>query len=155
MNARDDPPSSGPAHPDLLFVYGTLRRGCMGEPARRLAGESDWLGMAHVQGRLYRIGGYPGLRMSEQDNGPDSWPGWGTVTGDLIRLHNPAITLDWLDAYEEVGGAFPEPWEYRRVVTAVTVAGDEQPITTPAWTYVYNWPVDGLEHIAGGNWLTE
>jgi len=132
----------GPPPHDLLFVYGTLRRGCATPWARRLARESSWLGEAHVRGRLYRIDGYPGLVVTETG---------GTVRGDLLRLNDPAETLAWLDAYEETGPAFPEPWEYRRVAAPVHQGGRGE---RRAWTYVYDWPVTELQPLADGDWLS-
>ena len=141
MNTSDDPPLH-----DLLFVYGTLRHGCSGAQARRLAGESERLGEARIVGLLYRIGSYPGLCVGKAGE-----TGNGAVTGDLVRLHDPAATLAWLDAYEETGPAFPEPWEYRRCLLDVTAAGG----ATPAWAYIYSWPVDGLMPLAEGDWLAQ
>lgn len=135
-------PADPPPH-DLLFVYGTLRRGCSTEWARRLADESGWLGEARVRGRLYRAGDYPALATGAADS--------GTVTGDLVRLRDPAATLAWLDAYEETGPAFPEPWEYRRIIAVAQREGGEY----EAWTYVYNWPVTGLHPLPGGDWRNE
>lgn len=125
---------------DLLFLYGTLRRGCAGHEARRLAKESAYLGEAQLRGRLYRVAEYPAL-VTDDLGGP--------VTGDLVRLFRPYETLIWLDAHEETGHGFAEPWEYRRVLLNVgTSAGARL-----AWIYVYGWPVAGLVAIAGGDWL--
>jgi gamma-glutamylcyclotransferase (GGCT)/AIG2-like uncharacterized protein YtfP len=83
-----------------LFVYGTLRPDAsdpLGRRARqRLSAEGGPVGTAHVRGRLYDLGRYPGL-----------WTGPGParrVTGHVIRLDSPQKTFAWLDQYE--GGEY-------------------------------------------------
>jgi len=131
--------------PALLFVYGTLRRGCDTEMAQRLASESRLLGPALLRGHLYRIenpGGlpYPGFIPDET----------GTpVIGDLLALPDSKTTLRWLDAYEEAGPAFPEPQEYRRERLCVETATG----TREAWVYVYGWPATRKNRSNGGDWL--
>lgn len=125
--------------PDLLFVYGTLRRGSDHANARRLARESDWLGTATLKGTLYRVSWHPALVLEGSD----------TVTGDLLRLTDPAASLPWLDAFESCGPDDPPPHEYRREIVDVrTAAGEAQTMV-----YIWNLPVDGLERIVSGNWL--
>ena len=48
---------------ELLFVYGTLRRGASrGGYAARLEAEAEWLGAAQTPGRLYQVNpDYPGM----------------------------------------------------------------------------------------------
>jgi gamma-glutamylcyclotransferase (GGCT)/AIG2-like uncharacterized protein YtfP len=125
--------------PDLLFVYGTLRRGSGHANAARLARESAWLGLGRVTGTLLSVSWHPALVMEGAD----------CVTGDLVRLHDPASSLRWLDAFEGCGAEDPLPHEYRRETVAVMTA--DGPAT--ALVYVWNLPVAGLERIPGGDWL--
>ncbi|TNE37723.1 MAG: gamma-glutamylcyclotransferase [Sphingomonadales bacterium] len=146
-------PHSDTSPYDLLFVYGTLRPGCSHAMAQRLTAESDPLGSARIGGALYRIGDYPGLVLC--DRPPDTPPadhGDAWVTGDLVRLRDPAATLRWLDAYEETGPAFPEPWEYRRLLLPVNEIGDKRTTRRRAWVYIYARSVERLERIIGGHW---
>lgn len=118
----------------LLFVYGTLRRGSMHEMALWLAREVEWLGEGEVQGRLVRVSYYPGLVAGED-----------RVKGDVYRI-GPELWQK-LDAFEEVQGRTDD--EYRR---------DEVKIVTPrgslmAWVYWYQRGIEGLEVIEGGDWL--
>ena len=54
--------------------------------------------------------------------------------------------------YEACGAGFPEPTEYLRTMLQVTCADGT---ASEAWTYVYNWPVTNLPHIASGSfWKT-
>ena len=56
--------------------------------------------------------------------------------------------------YEACGEGFAEPTEYVRRMLPV-IRDDEAPTeaATEAWTYIYNWPVDGLPRIASGKFL--
>ncbi|WP_446653204.1 gamma-glutamylcyclotransferase family protein [Blastomonas sp.] len=124
---------------DLLFVYGTLRRGSDHDNAARLSAESEWLGTGTLAGTLYRVSWHPALVLDGED----------TVTGDLLRLTDPAASLPWLDAFESCGPDDPPPHDYRREIATVLTAGG----AVKAMVYVWNLPTGGLERIASGDWL--
>jgi gamma-glutamylcyclotransferase (GGCT)/AIG2-like uncharacterized protein YtfP len=124
---------------DLLFVYGTLRKGCPHPMALRLANEADYHGPASASGQLYRIVDYPGFVPASE----------GRVQGDLFRLFQADETLAWLDDYEECAPHFPTPQEYRRERLMV----DGPCGAVEAWTYVYAPPVENLVQIEGGDFL--
>lgn len=124
---------------DLLFVYGTLRKGCPHPRALRLAAEAAYVGAASASGHLYRVADYPGFVPGSE----------GLVRGDLFRLVHAQATLAWLDDYEECASHFPPPQEYRR--ERLTVDGPHGEVE--AWTYVYALPVGNLEPIDGGDFL--
>lgn len=121
------------ADTDLLFVYGSLRRGSGHPMAAVLAENSDYLGAASISGILYRIDWYPGLVPCDD---PDR-----RVRGDLYRMVRPRRLLPLLDEYEECAPDHSPPHEYRRAIAAVLRAGE----TVFAWTYFYNRPVEGLD----------
>lgn len=123
----------------LLFVYGTLRRGCDNEEAHALAHVAEWLCVARASGRLLKVDWYPTLAA-----------GMGRVVGDVFRLTDPQTGLAMLDAYEECTVDFPQPWEYQREI--ITVEGPDGPLR--AWAYLYNHPVEGLDIIESGDWLS-
>ncbi|HJT40314.1 MAG TPA: gamma-glutamylcyclotransferase family protein [Sphingobium sp.] len=123
----------------LLFVYGTLRRGFDGPMACWLASVSQYRGIARAQGRLYRIDHYPGFVP-----GGAHW-----VAGDLLALSDAPTILATLDAYEECAPHFPEPHEYRR--ERLLVESPSGPVA--AWTYVYALDVGGLARIESGDFL--
>src|SRR3978361_591929 len=122
---------------DLLFVYGTLMRGFDHPMAQLLSRSADLIGEARCQGRLYLIKHYPGLTLSEHPA--------DIVFGELYRLRDRAALLGECDMYEACGDGCPEPTEYLRKMLQVT---QEAGTASEAWTYVYNWPVTGLPHIA-------
>ena len=104
---------------ELLFVYGTLRRGAQrGGFAARLEAEADWLGAARIRGRLYQVHpDYPGMAEAE---GEDEW-----VAGEVWEFADPALWAA-LDQYEGE--------EYVRVRRPVTMANGEP---REAWVYLY------------------
>jgi gamma-glutamylcyclotransferase (GGCT)/AIG2-like uncharacterized protein YtfP len=127
---------------DLLFVYGTLMRGFDHPMARLLAANAAFVGEASSQGRLYLVKPYPALVLS--DDAAD------LAHGELFRLHEPDPMLREFDMYEACGEGFAEPTEYVRRMLAVRLADGS---IREAWTYLYNWPVDGLSRIASGRFL--
>ena len=127
---------------DLLFVYGTLMRGFDHPMAQLLSRSADFIGEARCRGRLYLVKHYPGLVLSDD-------PG-DVVFGELYRLHQPRELLREFDIYEACGEGFAAPTEYIRQMLQVTRDGQA---ADEAWTYVYNWPVTGLPHIASGRFM--
>ena len=127
---------------DRLFVYGTLMRGFDHPMAQLLSRSADFIGEARCQGRLYLVKHYPGLVRSDD-------PG-DVVFGELYRLRQPAECLREFDMYEACGEGFAEPTEYLRQMLTVTRDGQA---VDEAWTYIYNWPVTGLPHIASGRFM--
>src|SRR5882724_5849549 len=127
---------------DLLFVYGTLMRGFDHPMAQLLARSADFIGEARCRGRLYLIKHYPGLVLSEAAG--------DVVFGELYRLRQPAELLREFDMYEACGEGFAEPTEYVRQMLTVT---RDDGAASEAWTYIYNWPVTNLQHIASGRFM--
>jgi gamma-glutamylcyclotransferase (GGCT)/AIG2-like uncharacterized protein YtfP len=129
---------------DLLFVYGTLMRGFDHPMARLLSANATFVGEAHCCGRLYQVKHYPGLVLSDATA--------DIVHGELFALREPEAMLREFDMYEACGEGFAEPTEYVRRMLGVTL-GDgsaREASVEKAWTYVYNWPVEGLPQIASG-----
>jgi gamma-glutamylcyclotransferase (GGCT)/AIG2-like uncharacterized protein YtfP len=127
---------------DRLFVYGTLMRDFDHPMAQLLSRRADFIGEARCQGRLYRVKHYPGLVLSDDPA--------EVVFGELYRLRSPNELLREFDMYEACGEGFAEPTEYIRQMLSVTSDGGA---AEQAWTYVYNWPVAHLQHIASGRFL--
>jgi len=127
---------------DLLFVYGTLMRGFDHPMARLLSANADFVGEARCRARLYLIKHYPGLVLSGDPA--------DAVSGELYRLRAPEPMLREFDMYEACGEGFAPPTEYVRQMLSVTLIDGS---ASDAWTYVYNWKVDGLPRIASGKFL--
>lgn len=131
-------------HSDHLFVYGTLRKSIA--PSRDirhiLRHEAEFQSVATVPGRLYNIGSYPGLIISEN---PDE-----IVTGELYKIKNKRVVLNTFDQYEGAVEPFPKPWEYQRVTAEVTTAEGAKVLS---WLYIYQWDVVEEMHIKSGDYL--
>ena len=121
--------------PSILFVYGTLRKGCDNEHARLLAANSEFLGKASIAGCLHGFDWHPGAY-------PPSEPG-DRIHGDAFRMHDPAALLATLDAYEGE--------DFHRIVTDTLIDSGE---TVRAWVYLYHGPKVGLR-IASGDWFKD
>ncbi len=127
---------------DRLFVYGTLMRGFENPMAQLLSRSADFIGEARCRGRLYRVQHYPGLLLSDD-------PG-DIVFGELYRLRARDELLREFDMYEACGEGFAEPTEYIRQMLGVTL---DDGSAVDAWTYVYNWPVEGMPRITSGRFV--
>lgn len=126
---------------DYLFVYGTLRRDSRSEMFHLLARHAVFVGDSTFQGKLFRVDYYPGVVASENPN--------DVVHGEVYKLIASDIVLARLDDYEECGPGYPEPHEYIRRKQNVTLNGEGSVI--PAWIYLYNRPIAGLELIPSGD----
>ncbi len=132
------------AAPDeLLFVYGTLRRD-VGAPAYALFAEhARYLDEGYVSGRMYDLGEYPGVVLSNQ-------PG-DRVFGEIYTLGTPEPTLALLDRYEGVAGTRgDQPPQYERLEVPVS-SQSHGPAT--AWIYVYLLAIDDHARIPTGDYL--
>ena len=126
---------SEPESGDLVFVYGTLRRG--GSNAFRMDG-AEFVGPATVAGNLYRISWYPGLVLDDD----------GRVTGEIYRVG--AEQLRALDEFEGLAAGEIEGSEYRRVRVEAN-AGDHE--VMEVWVYEWKGAFNEDERIQSGDWL--
>ena len=124
---------------ELVFVYGTLRRG--GSNAFRMEG-AVFCCEARVEGELHAITWYPGLTLK---------PGAGWVIGEVYQVGPEQMRA--LDEFEGLSAGEIEGSEYRRV--KAPVRREEIPRPGIQWVWVYEWigPVDPERKIASGNWL--
>lgn len=127
-----------------LFVYGTLMTSAKGElgkeQRRRLRREATLLGSATVLGRLYDLGGYPGVVLTGDEG--------AIVHGELFELKEPEATFFWLDPYEDVSLGGSPSGLYRRVTT-VAVINDER---VPCWIYELTKATRGMKALPQGRW---
>ena len=128
---------SDPSHPRRVFVYGTLRRGGSND-ITRLQPAPRFIGMSRVQGTLYRLGGYPGLKL---------WAG-GWVVGEVYEVE-PALE-SVLDLIEGLG---PKPGdEYAKRSVLLSVKGTDMACFLYEINPAY---VNGAPTLPGGDWLEE
>lgn len=122
-----------------LFVYGTLRRGSPHPMAQFLAEHALYVAVGRIQGRLYNLGRFPGLRPSTDDA---DW-----VVGDLYELYNEAIWAE-LDRYEDAES--PQPGCFERGIAEIALENSKK---TDAWVYWFRGEVREDQHIASGDYL--
>ena len=114
--------------PELVFVYGTLRRG--GSNHFRMAG-ATFHSVGTVKARLYHIDWFPGIVLG---------PGADAVIGEVFAV--PPAVLGALDAFEGP--------EYRRVRVEVHGEATRMP---EVWIWEWLGPVDESRRIPHGDWL--
>ncbi|BCX49988.1 gamma-glutamyl cyclotransferase family protein [Haloferula helveola] len=138
-------PKSHDTDGELVFVYGTLRRGASN--AHRLDG-AEYLGSARVGGHLYRVSWYPAFVPATY--GDD-------VIGEVWKVSGE--TLAELDQFEGLspGQLAGEEYERRKLPVTLTqdAAGAQVPGTrrVNAWIWVWVSPAKGLTRIPTGDWL--
>lgn len=126
---------------DLLFVYGTLRRGSGHPMSRFLARRADIVGPGRMSGRMYDLADYPGAI-----HDPSSQT---AVAGEIVRLREPDSSLPILDGYEDVQAS--GLGEFRRELCPVKTADGQE---WRCWVYTLNRPVDGLRAVPNGEFET-
>ena len=124
--------------PQLVFVYGTLRRG--GSNHFRMAG-AEFVSSGTVNGRLYRIDWYPGLVLDDAGD---------EIHGEVYSVD--AELLAALDIFEGLSAGEIEGSEYRRVAATV-MQRNSQPIT--AWVWEWLGLTDESRRLTDGDWLKE
>lgn len=113
--------------PRHIFVYGTLRSDAGVREAELLTKNARGLGKGTVHARMYDLGEYPGIELSDDER--------DVVVGELYELpaDSAGRVLESLDAYEGIGGTDPSPVLYERVPVSVQL-GPRKRVT--AWAYV-------------------
>lgn len=100
---------------ELLFVYGSLRRGFEAQGLMRRVG-GRYLGKARVRGRLFNLGEFLGAVKVFRSS--------ARVLGELYYLPSAARALRSLDRYEGIG--------FRREATEVELKSGRR---VRAWIY--------------------
>ena len=121
------------ASANRLFVYGTLLRGLSRAQVLR---EARFLGPALVEGRLFDLGRYPGLR-----------PGQGLVVGEVWSVDT--ATLQRIDRIEDFDPRDPSGSLYQRVEMPVRSLSGMQ---FTALSYRYNRRPPGDARIPHGDY---
>lgn len=128
---------------ELLFTYGTLRRGVESPMQRYLTDHTTWLGEAVFQGKLYFIGGHPAAipSSSEED----------TIIGDLFEIQTTSDLIQRLDQYEGFNKNNPEVSLYIREKRKVRLKKSNA--VHEAWIYIFNGPRERSIEIESGDYL--
>lgn len=124
---------------DLVFVYGTLRRG--GSNAFRMKG-AKFVGRGYVAGKLYTISWYPGLVLERTG---------GIVTGEVFRVDPEQMRA--LDEFEGLAAGEIEGSEYRRVKVECVIESAGLNDTAMVWAYEWKGAVEEERRIPSGDWI--
>lgn len=124
--------------PELVFVYGTLRRG--GSNHFRMAG-AEFIAAGTITGRMYRINWYPGLVLDEAGD---------EIHGEVYAA-SPEL-LAALDLFEGISAGEMDGSEYRRIQT--TVVGQDSRLLT-AWVWEWLGMIDESQRLTDGDWLKQ
>ena len=127
---------------ELLFVYGTLRRGFVNPVRIKMEENAVFHGVAVMQGQLFEIHHYPGAVLSDN---PDDM-----VHGEVYIIRDQHTLFSILDEYEESSADFPTPQEYARKEVIITLENGKK---VQAWTYLYNWNLHKKTRIHSGDYL--
>lgn len=128
---------------DLLFVYGTLMKGERADITTKQIYAVAELGPDFVNGKLFHIGSYPGLKIFPDLSGgfDNAHP---TVKGEVYLLQDSSVVA-LLDAYEGYDHDDPKRGLYdRRQIHCRS--------GRLVWVYTFNPPVRSDQLIETGDW---
>ena len=115
----------------FVFIYGSLRRGNEGSMSTRFP-NSRFIAEAKVNGNLYDLGPYPGLRLEESNS---------IVTGEIYEVDGDL--LNELDEFEASSN-------YVRKQVELSIAGQK----TSGWVYEPDPDFYRFEKlITSGDWV--
>lgn len=115
----------------FIFIYGSLRRGAAGSMPTKFP-QAKFIAEAKVNGRLYDLGPYPGLRLDESNS---------LVVGEVYEVDEDL--LDELDEFEASSN-------YVRKQVEIAFGAQR----TKCWTYEPDPEFYRFEKlIASGDWM--
>jgi len=125
-----------------LFLYGTLLPGEAAEEVASIVKRFRRLGSAHVRGRLYDFGEFPGAVLDHSSR--------TMIHGQLVLLPSDGRILEALDRYEEFDPLDPRKSLLVRKKAKVWMANGS---SREGWIYVYNRHPGKAKLVHGGDYL--
>jgi len=125
-----------------LFVYGTLLQSEAPREIASLVKRLRSLGSAHVRGRLYDFGEFPGAILDPSSK--------TMIHGELVALPSDGRMLEQLDRYEECDPSDPKGSLFVRKKVRVEMANGS---SREGWIYVYNKPPRKAKLVRGGDYV--
>ncbi len=126
---------------DLIFLYGTLKKGFKNPYTEELITGTEFLGTGHFAGELYLCDWFPAALHI---------PGSPLrVYGEIYRMLDAEKLLLLLDEYEEVT---PDPEKSLYIRKIIQVQCQDNTLVS-CYVYIYNQSVEGFEMISGGNFI--
>lgn len=121
---------------DLIFVYGTLRKGERADLSKKQSNFGVlYIGDDEINGMMYHFGAYPGVVAAPGEFDPRK----PIVHGEVFLARDASI-IALLDAYE----GYPSFFDRCQIGTR---SG------RTVWVYTYPHPVTKEQHIQGGDWV--
>lgn len=125
-----------------LFLYGTLLPSEAPEEIASIVKRFRRLGSAHVRGRLYDFGEFPGAVLDSSSR--------TMIHGELVALPSDERILEALDRYEEFDPVAPKKSLFIRKKVRVLMADGSR---RESWIYVYNKAPGKAKVVRGGDYL--
>jgi gamma-glutamylcyclotransferase (GGCT)/AIG2-like uncharacterized protein YtfP len=125
-----------------LFLYGTLLPSEAPKEIAFVVKRFRRLGSAHVRGRLYDFGEFPGAVLDPSSR--------TMIHGELVILPSDERVLETLDRYEEFDPSDPKRSLFVRTKTKVRMANGS---SREGWIYVYNRNPGKVKLLRGGDYL--
>jgi gamma-glutamylcyclotransferase (GGCT)/AIG2-like uncharacterized protein YtfP len=127
---------------DFIIVYGTLRRGQRADLQKQSHNFGvSYVGNDRINGKLYHLGAYPGVKLFRHSFDPNL----PMVSGEVFYIKETALVAI-MDAYEGYDADNPSAGLY-----------DRQEVETEngrkVWVYTYNYPVTPDQLIESGDWV--
>lgn len=125
-----------------LFLYGTLLPSEAPKEIASIVKRFRRLGSAHVRGRLYDFGEFPGAVLDPSSR--------TMIHGELVALPSDGRILQELDRYEEFDPSDPKRSLFVRKKAKIQMANGS---SREGWIYVYNKPPGKARLVRGGDYL--
>ena len=125
-----------------LFLYGTLLPSEVPKEIASIVKRFRRLGSAHVRGRLYDFGEFPGAILDPSSR--------TIIHGELVILPSDGRILEELDRYEEFDPSDPKRSLFVRKKVRVQMTNGT---SREGWIYVYNKPPGQAKLVRGGDYL--
>lgn len=126
---------------EYLFVYGTLRPSHAPAELASVIKKLRKVGTAHIRGRLYDLGDYPGAIL-------DASAGT-TISGEVFAIPNEPALLSILDSYEGFDSSDLHNSLFVRKQHRVTLSDGRK---LKCWVYVYNRALGEAHLVVGGDY---
>ena len=125
-----------------LFLYGTLLPSEAPQEIASIVRRFRRLGSAHVRGRLYDFGEFPGAVLDPSSR--------TIIHGELVALPSDGRILQELDRYEEFDPSDPKRSLFVRKKTKIQMANGS---SREGWIYVYNKSPKQAKLVRGGDYV--
>ncbi len=122
---------------DYIFVYGTLKQNIKKSKYNLISNFTKFVDYGYTYGTLYQISYYPAAKLNTNSK----------IYGEIYYIKDKDKLFEIVDEYEECTPKYPNPHEYKRVITDVFTNKNYK---LQAWIYEYNLNTNYLKPILSG-----